>query len=54
VESGSYWSSTTNSQSSGLLPDGTKAGVMSLASGFLASYVDKSCCPVRVWPVRVR
>ena len=54
VVSGGYWSSTTNSQSGGLLPDGSKAGQMSLSDGFLASYFDKSCCPQRVWPVRVR
>ena len=47
-----YWSSTTSSQSSGLLPDGTKAGTMNLLNGFLASFFDKSCCPQRVWPVR--
>jgi Protein of unknown function (DUF1566) len=54
VVSAGYWSSTTNSQSSALLPDGTKAGVMDLSSGFLLSLFDKSCCPQRVWPVRVR
>jgi hypothetical protein len=49
-----YWSSTTNFQSAGLPPNGTKAGEMSLSDGFLASFFDKSCCPQRVWPVRVR
>jgi hypothetical protein len=49
-----YWSSTTDSQSIGLLPDGTKAGEMSLSNGFLASFFDKSCCPQGVWPVRAR
>jgi hypothetical protein len=49
-----YWSGTTNSQSTGLLPDGTKAGQMFLGNGFLASFFDKSCCPQQVWPVRVR
>jgi hypothetical protein len=49
-----YWSRTTNSQTSGLLPDGTKAGTMNLLNGFLASFFDKSCCPQHVWPVRVR
>jgi hypothetical protein len=48
-----YWSSTTNSQSTGLLPDGTKAGIMALANGFAASFVSKSAL-LRVWPVRVR
>src|ERR1700732_639272 len=33
-----YWSSTTNSQSIGLLPDGTKAGTMPLSNGFLESF----------------
>src|SRR2546426_376358 len=54
VTSDGYWSSTTNSQSSGLLPDGTKAGSIPLSNGFLLSFFDKSCCPQRVWPVRVR
>jgi hypothetical protein len=54
VTSGGYWSSTTNSQSTGLLPNGTKAGQMFLANGFLASYFDKACCPQQVWPVRLR
>lgn len=49
-----YWSSTTSSQTSGLLPDGTKAGTMNLLSGFLASFFDKSCCPQGVWPVRAK
>jgi hypothetical protein len=52
VASGGFWSSTTSSQSSGLLPDGSKAGTMNLLDGFLASFFDKSCCPQRVWPVR--
>jgi hypothetical protein len=50
---GSYWSSTTNSQSGGLLPDGTKAGSMTLSDGFLASFVSK-LVPEHVWPVRAR
>jgi Protein of unknown function (DUF1566) len=49
-----YWSSTTNSQSSGLLPDGSKAGTIPLSNGVLESFFDKSCCPQGVWPVRVR
>jgi len=49
-----YWSSTTNSQSIGLPPNGTKAGTMNLFQGSLLSYFTKSCCPQRVWPVRVR
>jgi hypothetical protein len=47
-----YWSSTTSSQAAGLLPDGTKAGTLTLANGLLLSFFDKSCCPQRVWPVR--
>jgi hypothetical protein len=47
-----YWSSTTNSQSVGLLPSGVSAGQMNLANGFLASLFHKSCCPQRAWPVR--
>jgi len=47
-----YWSSTTSSQAAGLLPDGTKAGTLSLSNGLLLSFFDKSCCPQRVWPVR--
>jgi hypothetical protein len=54
VATGGYWSSTTHSQSVGLLPDGSKAGEVILSNGFVPSYVDKSCCPQRVWPVRVR
>ena len=52
VTSAGYWSSTTNSQSGGLLPSGISAGNMSLANGFLASLFHKSCCPQRAWPVR--
>lgn len=52
VPDGGYWSSTTDSQSVGLRPDGSKAGQMSLSNGVLASFFDKSCCPQRVWPVR--
>ena len=48
-----YWSSTTNSQSIGLLPDGTKAGTIPLSIGFVLSFFDKSCCPQSVWPVRI-
>jgi hypothetical protein len=48
-----YWSSTTSSQSGGLLPDGTKAGTIPLSIGFVLSFFDKSCCPQGVWPVRV-
>jgi hypothetical protein len=47
-----YWSSTTNSQSSGLLPDATKAGVIDLSPGLVLTYSDKSCCPQQAWPVR--
>jgi hypothetical protein len=54
VPNGNYWSSSTNFQSGGLLPDGTKAGVIALSDGFLLSYFDKSCCPQPVWPVRAR
>ena len=54
VTSEQYWSNTSNSQSFGLLPNGTKAGTMPLSDGFLLSYFDKSCCPQRVWPVRAR
>ena len=49
---GGYWSSTSHSQSAGLLPDPSKAGVMSLSSGFVLSFFDKACCPQGVWPVR--
>jgi hypothetical protein len=51
---GAFWSSTTNSQSSGVLPTGSAAGVMVLSNGFLLSLFDKSCCPQLVWPVRSR
>jgi hypothetical protein len=54
VTSDQYWSSTSNSQSIGLLPDGSKAGTIPLSNGFLLSYFDKSCCPQRVWAVRAR
>jgi len=54
VVSTGYWSSTTNSQSGGLPPDGMKAGTMGLSNGFLLSYFDKSCCPQLVWPLRAR
>jgi hypothetical protein len=54
VPNGGYWSSTTYARSGGLLPDGSKAGVMPISNGFLLSFVDKGCCPVRVWPVRAR
>ena len=54
VTSDGYWSSTTNSQSGGLLPDGSKAGTIPLSNGLLLSFFDKSCCPQRVWPVRPR
>lgn len=49
-----YWSSTTNSQSSGLLPDGSKAGTIPLSEGLVLTYFDKGCCPQGVWPVRAR
>jgi len=48
-----YWSSTTNSQSVGLLPDGTKAGTVPLSAGLVLSYFSKSVAQ-RVWPVRAR
>jgi len=48
-----YWSSTTNSQSSGLRPDGTKAGTMPLSAGFLLSFFSKNVAQP-VWPVRTR
>lgn len=47
-----YRSSTTDSQSSGLLPDATKAGVVDLSNGLVLTYSDKSCCPQQAWPVR--
>jgi uncharacterized protein DUF1566 len=50
---GDYWSSSTNTQSSGLTPDGTRAGTMDLNDGFLAGFVAKLAI-VQAWPVRVR
>jgi hypothetical protein len=40
-----YWSSTTNSQSIGLLPDETKAGTMPLSNGFLESFSTRVAAP---------
>ena len=52
VTSGGYWTGTTHSQSAGLLPDATKAGVIELSPGLVLTYSDKSCCPQQTWPVR--
>jgi hypothetical protein len=54
VTSGGFWTSTTHSQSGGLLPDATKAGQIFLGNGIVATFFDKSCCPQLVWPVRAR
>lgn len=48
-----YWSSTTDSQSSGLRPDATKAGTMPLSAGVLATFFSKTVAQP-VWPVRAR
>jgi hypothetical protein len=50
---GDYWSSSTSIQSSGLTPDGTKAGAMSISEGFLQSFFAKRAT-AQAWPVRVR